>query len=523
MQTLQKLNYKIMKRLILLAFLIGNSILVFSQENSNIPEKKKQLGFFQLDFLSINMPEDPAVLNEPNMGLAGIHYNLKINNFYTGLGIYGSVSGKRGGLFTLGVNAGYQKYLSDQFFIDAGFHFGGGGGAGAADGGGAFILPHFNLGYQFEKFSLSTGYSYIDFFDGGRIKGHQLNFSIRMPLSFGFAPYKHSETIVNLDEIKNSSWNKKGSRTSLMLHLNNLSIQGSSQDTKGVSLRGETIRLAGFEINSYVSDSWFLMIKADGAYDGIPAGYMDILLGGGYHFSFNKDRTNVLTKFAVGAGGGGGVDTQGGILIYPDISLEQHISNNVYMSVNKGLLMSPNSFFKSSTFGIGLKYYTTINGIVSKKSSSDYKFEGFEVVLKQDMYLNADRDLDPKQHLHQISMQLNFSLTKNIYLAGQTSFANFGNAGAYAEGIVGAGVKTNPFLNNKISLFGQILAGAAGGGHISTGEGLIIKPSAGVNLSLNDQLSLKGALGYVKARGGNLSSPFINFGIGYRFSFLSSN
>ena len=46
--------------------------------------------------------------------------------------------------FTLGVNAGIKKHFSKKFYIDTGFHFGGGGGAGAPDGGGAFILPHFN-------------------------------------------------------------------------------------------------------------------------------------------------------------------------------------------------------------------------------------------------------------------------------------------------------------------------------------------------------------------------------------------
>ena len=510
-----------MKKLIVLAFLIENSLLVFSQENSNVPEKKKQSGFFAVDFLSVEMPFNATFLNEPNMGLTGIHYNLKFDNFYTGLGIYGSVTGKRGGLFTLGINAGFKKYLSERFFIDTGFHFGGGGGAGAPDGGGAFILPHLNLGYDFKDFSLTTGYSYINFFDGGNITSHQINIALQIPMDFSYASFKNAETSFSSNEIKASDWNQNGTKTSFMLHLNNLSVKGSSQNTNGLPLTGKTIRLAGFEFNSYLSDAWFLLIKADGAYDGIPAGYMDILLGGGYHLSLNNNRTNILEKLAIGAGGGGGVNTQGGVLVYPDISLEQHISNNVYLTVNKGFLMSPNSFFKSSTLGVGLKYYTNINGLTD--TGSENKFKGFEVVLKQDMYLNADREFALTQHLHQISIQLNFNLTKSIYVAGQTSFANFGNAGAYAEGIVGVGLKTNSFFNKKATLFGQVLVGAAGGGHISTGEGLIVKPSIGANWFLNDELSLRGALGYVKAYGGDLSSPFLNVGISYRFSFLSSN
>ena len=64
--------------------------------------------------------------------------------------------------------------------------------------------------------------------------------------------------------------------------------------------------------------------------------------------------------------------------------------------------------------------------------------------------------------------------------------------------------------------------GGAGGGGISTGEGLIIKPSVGMNYQINSGFSLRGAVGYVKARGGSLSSPMINLGLSYRLAFLSS-
>ncbi|MEQ6123253.1 hypothetical protein AAON49_03500 [Pseudotenacibaculum sp. MALMAid0570] len=507
-------------------FILCNLVLLitqglFSQEVTTIPKKKTQESFFSADFLSVDMPTNDLGLDEDHMGLTGIHYNLKFKNFYTGLGMYGVIRGKRGGFFTLGINAGYQSYLSEKLFLDTGIHFGGGGGAGAPDGGGAFILPHLNLGYTFRKMSLTAGYSYINFFDGGNIIGHQLNVGLQFPLTIDLASIEDAEKGFKIDDFTSSEWNKKAKRMSFMLHLNNLSVKGSSRDTKGNSLNGSTIRLAGFELNSYLNEKWFFFAKFDGAYDGIPAGYMNIFLGGGHHFSFNKNRTNILAKFGLGAGGGGGVDSQGGVLIYPDISLEQHITNNVYLSINKGFLMSPNSFFETSTFGVGLKYYSDING-TSGAEFSMAKFKGFEVIVKQDVYHNAERTLNPTENLYQIALQLNYHLNKNIYVAGQTAFANFGNAGAYAEGIVGLGFQTNSFFNKKINLFAQGLIGGAGGGDISTGEGLIFKPSAGMNYSINSSFALRGALGYVKARGGSLSSPMINFGVSYRLAFLSA-
>lgn len=491
-------------------------------QNTDLPKKEVQQGFFITDFLSVDMPTNDLGLDEDHMGLQGIHYNLKFNNFYTGLGIYGTVRGKRGGFFTLGVNAGFQSYITKKLFLDTGIHFGGGGGASAPDGGGAFILPHVNLGYRFNNFALTTGYSYINFFDGGNIRSHQLNIALQIPLNIDYTIASNAEKLFEVKDLLNTDWNKKSRRMSFMMHLNNLSVKGNSRNTKNESLNGTTIRLAGFEMNSYFNDNWFFFLKLDGAYSGIRAGYMDVFLGGGYHIPFNKNRTNILTKFGLGAGGGGSVDSQGGILAYGDISIEQHISNNMYLSVNKGILTSPNSFFTSSTFGVGLKYYSNINGVKDLEPDTKVKFKKIEAIVKQDVYLNAERMIEPTENLHQISLQLNYHLTNNFYLAGQTAFANFGNAGAYAEGIVGVGIQTNYFLNNKVNLFLQALAGGAGGGDISTGEGLIVKPSIGMNYNISSGFAFRGALGYVKARGGALSSPMINIGVSYRLSFLTS-
>jgi len=505
-----------MKKYIFLFTLLISNQFIFSQIEK-IPKKNTQKGFAKIDFLSIDMPIT-SIPNEKNMGYTGIHYNLLFrNSFYTGLGIYGSVSGYRGGFFTLGVNAGIKKYFSSDFYLDTGFHFGGGGGAGAPDGGGAFILPHFNLGYHFKDFSLNSGWSYVNFFDKGQIKSHQLNLSIEIPLDFKYADYKTSEKEISIDNFKNSDWNQKPKRNSLMLHLNNLKINGNTQ---GIN-NGKTIKLAGFELTSYINKKWFTFLKLDGAYDGIRAGYMDVLLGGGYHLSMNRNKTNILAKFGIGAGGGGGVDTKGGFLLYPDISIEQQIFKDIYVSINKGYLLTPNKHFYTSSFGVGIKYYLERNGIKSNNNSfTKGKFKGFDVIVKHDLYFSAKRMTEATENLHQISVQVNLDLNKNIFVAGQTSFANFGNAGAYAEGLVGLGLKTASLFNNSTIFFTQFLGGAAGGGNISTGQGLILKPSLGLDYKLSNTLNLRTSAGYVKAKGGELSSPFINFGVKYNIAFL---
>ena len=169
-----------MKKILILWSVLFSVNSLLSQ-SIDVPKKMNQTAFGKIDFLSIGMPET-KIVNEKNMGLTGIHYNLLLNDWaYVGAGIYGAVSGERGGFFTLGVNAGIKKYLGKDFYVDTGFHLGAGGGAAAPDGGGIFILPHFNLGYDFKKISLNSGWSYVNFFDGGEIKGHQINIGLEIP------------------------------------------------------------------------------------------------------------------------------------------------------------------------------------------------------------------------------------------------------------------------------------------------------------------------------------------------------
>ena len=515
-----------MKKTSLFLLAIITSYSLFSQEKNTLPKKQTQKGFGSIDYFSVKMPLDEDGNPEVNMGITGLHYNLWLNkSIYTGVGFYGSVHGKRGGMFTLGLNLGNKLKLTEKVFLDTGFHIGGGGGASTPDGGGAFILPHINLGYEFENFSATIGYSHINFFDKGNINNKQIRLAIQVPLSFNYTSFKEKENSFDTKELKKSTWNKFSKRISMMMHLNNLSPYGDSKFTGlGSTLKGKTIRLAGFEFDSYFTDNWFAFFKADGAFHGIQGGYMDLFLGAGYHFSMNKNRTNILAKFGIGAGGGGGADTGGGFLVYPDISIEQLLFNNVYFSINKGYLASPNQNFTSSTLGFGLKYYVNHSG--TKNTTTTYsknKFKGIEIIVGQEMYIDAKRMLQPTENLHQIALQFNLFISNNMYIAGHTSFANFGNAGAYAEGIVGIGYQTKPILNNKVNLFTQVLAGAAGGGDISTGQGLIIKPSIGINYILNKNLKLKTSIGKVKARGGALNSTSLSLGLNYNLSFLTSN
>ena len=83
-------------------------------------------------------------------------------------------------------------------------------------------------------------------------------------------------------------------------------------------------------------------------------------------------------------------------------------------------------------------------------------------------------------------------------------------------------VALNKFLNNRFSFFAEALAGVAGGAGVDTGEGIIIKPSTGINYHLNDNLSFHFSGGQVFAPFGNVNSKNINIGLTYGLSLLNA-
>ncbi len=510
-------------KIIILSFMLLFALQGLSQNKSPVQiPKLSQKANVRINYLPVSMPE-----NENDMGLAGIHYNLFLNKWiYTGIGMFSAVTGTRGGLFTLGVNLGVKKNILNRFYLDTGLHFGGGGGAGSPDGGGAFILPHFNLGYAFKKFSIEGGYSYINFFDGGDINSSQWNIVVQIPLHYHYTSFDYTETTLSSTDIPNQkSWQQKSKRFSVLLHFNNHDLIGETKDTDGLPMDDQMINTVGIELNSFFSRNTFFFLKADGAYNGIDAGYMDLIAGLGYEFSFNKERTRILGKIGLGAAGGGGVDTNGGFVIYPDISFEQKIFNDVFISLNKGFLLSPDASFLSSTYGVGFKYYFNQNGLISKENETYTfaKFKGKEFILGEEYYFDVARNYEGLQKdMQQMVFQINFYLKKNFYLSGEAAFANFGDAGAYAEGLAGGGLTTSHDFSQRFQFFGQILAGAAGGGWIDTGEGLIIKPSVGGSVFFNDKLGLRLSIGQSKAIGGGLNTTFANASLSYRLALLKA-
>ena len=142
---------------------------------------------------------------------------------------------------------------------------------------------------------------------------------------------------------------------------------------------------------------------------------------------------------------------------------------------------------------------------------------------KNQTYFNVAKFGIPYSDLQLIALKVKYDINDRFYFVGEASFAYQGESGGYAHGIFGLGVTSNKFLNNKISLFAEASAGVAGGGRVDSGEGILIRPTAGVNFHVNDYLSFNVAGGQMVSPFGNVNSANINIGLTYNLSILNAH
>ena len=121
-----------------------------------------------------------------------------------------------------------------------------------------------------------------------------------------------------------------------------------------------------------------------------------------------------------------------------------------------------------------------------------------------------------------IGIKVLYDLNKTFYIAGEAAFAYEGKSGGYAHGIFGLGIKSNRLLNERISFFAEAGAGVAGGGGVDSGEGVLVRPTAGINYHLNDNFSFTASGGQMWSPYGNVNSTNINIGLSYGLSILNA-
>ncbi|AUC84144.1 hypothetical protein CW731_02005 [Polaribacter sp. ALD11] len=516
------------KSLLILATLL--SLQTFSQSYDLSDFKGKEMhNSIRLNYILVNQPTEQVSYGlDPTMGFVGLNYNIPLNDWlYTGVGFHTAITGDQGGLFTLGVNLGVNKQIYKNLYFDANVHFGGGGGYRSLVNGGGIIYPNVGLQYKSKGYSFGVQYGYVNFFTGIQ-KDDNVSFFIEIPTSVRTTSYANAQKTFAVNDVsKDEFWKEPAVKSVQQVTFDYFFPIGDSRTDASTTPKykpiNHTLSVLGFEYQRYLTDNTFIYAHVDAMYSGLTAGFMNLFFGVGKNVIETK-HVNFFGKFGVGAAGGR-IYPEGGLTIYPSIGADLKLTEKFGLSAHGGYHRSIGGTFEAYTAGFSLKYYGLSGGIshpFTGEKSTKIKTQGIQISVQNQTYFDVAKFGIPASDLQLIALKVNYDLNHRLYLAGEASFAYEGESGGYAHGIFGLGVKSNKFVNDKFSLFAELAAGVAGGGRVDSGEGVLIRPTAGINYHVSDDFSFNISGGQMWSPFGDVNSANINIGLSYGISILNS-
>lgn len=482
---------------------------------------RDQPGFFRFSFDNVKMPQ-----HIQSMGLMGINYFANLGPvIYGGMGAYGSISGTQGGFFTLGAELGAHYQFAPHWWGDMGMFAGGGGGRSSLVGGGLMLRPHIGLAYDFQWARLGLHYSYIDF-PSGQIRSQQLGLDLDIPYDFYYVRFQDlNDCLFNADAIH--LFNGKFldlQRNDFAILLQAYRQQPGTKNVNGVVQDG-TIGVIGAELDHYISEHGFWYLKAGGAFRGIPNGYMDIMGGLGYHFALRPHSIALIPQLGVGAGGGGNVNTGGGVLVQPQLGIELPLTSDFATRISGGYLWSPKGNLRAYTATGMLIYHLDVATGSAKPINhllDALAMQGWRMQLFNQTYLHPQRTYtSATSAINQVGLQIDQMINPLFFFSYQAAAAYSGkNAGGLATGMIGPGMQTPKFLNQHLQLFLEFLVGAGGGGSLALAGGSLIEPVLGLHYAFTPSVGLSASVSQIKALHHDLNTPVFNVGLTISFATL---
>jgi len=484
------------------------SVLTFTTLNAEAIQTQKTA--FRTSFESVKISDDE------DMGLVGIAYLFEPNDyFYYGLNIYGTLSGKRGGFFTGGLNTGFKYPLYKKLYLDSGVFVGAGGGGSAPQGGGLMLKAYLGALYQFGDYSLGLNYSRVKFPNGDiDSSGVSVVADVKFDTLFVETP---------IDSKIFSSYNFMNSKDYFTPTLQYYIPTSGTKKTNGSNL-DKNIGLIGIEYGAYISDNVLAYFESSAAFSGDSAGYMEVLGGLGYSLPLAKT-TNIQAKVSLGSAGGGQINTGGGAVSKASLNLNYNPTKNINAGFALGAYHAFEGDFDATTARVNIGINTNFLSLSKSKNSLDNSSiytQKFNLRVAHQSYLASDtlRAGTNEEAVHLIGFKLDYFLTEKLYASGQASTAYNGEAGGYMSGMFGLGY-IQPLVKS-LSLVGEFNFGASGGGGLQSGNGMTIQPMAGLMYNITKKISIELLYGRIMALStDSMDTDMLDIAFVYRFNKLS--
>jgi hypothetical protein len=465
---------------------------------------------------TLGLTYEPITIgNDESLGLLGLHALVSQGQYtYVGVSGFGAVTGERGGFLAGGYSAGLHVPLADRFTANLSIFLGGGGGGDAPQGGGLMVREQAGIDYNASGYKMGAGISHV-YFPNGEIESAQPYLSLQIPFT---TLYTSGWTA---GELSPGTFSQPLYDRDASFALSYKHYRGGALFDKDIQ-PGIGISTIGVDWRHHVSDGYYYSLSTHGAYEGEAAGYAEVMAGAGSQWSLGQNTTLGLAM-AIGSGGGGKVATGGGLLGAVTLNLEQKLSRQLFLSLQGGYTGARDGDFQGTVYGIslGTHYMTPVTtGWESAIASQPYLPGRYRLrIIQQRYYAGTTLRTNARVLNNRIDLsglQIDKQMGDYFYLTGQGVAAWHGDAGGYASGMLGGGLSLP--LSPHIALHGELLAGAAGGGNVDVGDGLLLGGTVSAIVNLSDSLDLELGTGRISAYDGGLDGRQVTLAIGYRFT-----
>ncbi|MDH5300489.1 MAG: hypothetical protein OEW58_03925 [Gammaproteobacteria bacterium] len=503
-------------RLFLFAFLMVSA---FSLRAEVVDGHRDSLpvlsGDYRFSYEEIQLPDGER------MGLLGGNYLLRNDhNVYLGLGIYGAVTGQRGGFFVGGFDTGAVVCRWQYWCVDAGAYVGGGGGAAAPQGGGLMLRPHLELRYlaRDEGWQWGVGVSEVRF-PNGNITDRQGYLSVARRFQTLMLPGWHESA--DLQKWSAPLAALEGSSRTIYLQLMNYYPTYSQRGRSGKVL-DQAIQVGGVRWRQDWLDDWLLDFETAGAFGGEVDGLAQVFAGTSWRWC----RLSYFDCYAtamIGSAGGGDLHTGGGVLGRVLLGSEYAINKHWSVLVEGGQTSALQAPFNASMLNVGLGYrygviQPTRRMVADDSRSTEWQRNRWRLGA-QSYFSSVDQLRKSSQGSEQVdllALKLDSFFSKTGYVTGQALGAFRGDAGGYAVGLMGIG--GHWMLSDAWFAEAEVTTGAAGGGGIAVGSGAVLQPMLSLGWRFDPSLAVSFSAGQVWAIDGELSAQVADVSVNYHFS-----
>lgn len=425
------------------------------------------------------------LIHGPDTTIEGLHrlymgYSLQ-DDLSIGQSIYSAAVGDAGGAFFWGYEVVKAWPLFGSVDVYASGFLGGGGGASQVTGDGLMLRYGIGLDARLSrKWGITGGFSHIAINGGDEAASA---FSVGLSYSAGAAQYSWESLPIRSVAVRSS-----------------LVSFGSSLTRAG--LPQPDLVLVGAEFSFMGGPTGEYFFAADGAARG-GEGYMQVMSG-----MRGSSRLGPISAFyegSLGFGGGGDVDTDGGILMQAGIGFGVNIGRDVAVEIMLSEQIAPQSGSKGSVATLRLARV-----LGSEHSFEDVSLPGhnwqFSTGVTQ-QFPNSDFRNTPSRTgrplMQESSVDMFFG--ERLYLTGNAQTVLGGNAAGYAIGLVGLGYRSRINATTTWAIEGHV--GAAGGGSVAAHGGAIYSIRGEIDYWIKPSMAVSFGAGRISTFSGEGMAP----------------